>query len=247
MADFTPRLVAVDDAIAGGRVAARILLEALAEDTAGALGVATGSTPLTTWEALAEQSPRPIDRLLVGLDEYADLPRGHPQSFRRVIERQVADRIGVPYERVIVPEGDDSDAGGREFERLVERSGGVAIQVLGIGRNGHVAFNEPGSSLQSRTRTVRLTDETRSDNARDFGSIDDVPQRAFTQGIGTILSARRLLLLAWGESKSTALRSALTGPIGSRVPASAIRLHPRCTVVADRDALEELRHVEPRA
>lgn len=241
MPTFTPRLVTVDDSRVGGEFAASVIGEALTADPRGSLGVATGSTPLSTWDALRERG-EVIDRTLVALDEYVGLPADHPESYASVIRRDIAGPLDIPADRVVVPGVDKGGVAGSAFEHELVAHGGVAVQVLGIGRNGHIAFNEPGSSLTSRTRLVRLSDVTRTDNARNFGAVDDVPRLAVTQGIGTILRARTLVLLAWGRTKAAALDAALAGPITARVPASAVRLHPRCTIVADVDAASAFRH-----
>ena len=174
------------------------------------------------------------------LDEYLGLPADHPKAYRNVIRRLLADHVDFAPSAVAGPDPQATDLGAEcaRYDRLL--AGGVDVQILGIGRNGHIAFNEPGSSLNGTTRVVVISDATRSDNARFFDRPNQVPRRAITQGIGTIRRARRLLLMAAGESKSAALRAALEGPVTTEVPASALQLHPQVTVVADRAAASAL-------
>lgn len=209
------------------------------------LGLATGSTPSSTWEALAA-SRAGLDLHSVrafALDEYLDIATGHPESYRVVVEHRVVQTLGLTPELVRVPgdDGKDQQAPSR-YEQAIRDAGGIDLQILGIGRNGHIAFNEPGSSLASRCRITRLTEHTRQDNSRFFDSIEDVPKYGITQGIGTILGARRLILLAYGQGKAEALAAALEGPVTSAVPASALQLHPDVTIVADEAAASKLNH-----
>ena len=151
------------------------------------------------------------------LDEYIGLEPGHPESYRAVITREVVDPLGLTPSLVRVP-GDDGgpiEHAGESYERAIVEAGGVDLQVLGIGRTGHIGFNEPGSSLSSLTRVKTLTESTRADNARFFESIDDVPRHCLTQGLGTILRARKLVLLAFGESKAEAIAGAVEGAVSA--------------------------------
>lgn len=174
------------------------------------------------------------------LDEYLGLPADHPKAYRNVIRRLLADHVDFAPGAVagLDAAAADLDSECARYDGLL--AAGVDLQILGIGRNGHIAFNEPGSSLTGTTRVVTISEQTRRDNARFFAHPDDVPRRAVTQGIGTILRAAHLLLVALGESKAGALRTALEGPVTEAVPASALQLHPRVTVVADRAAASEL-------
>ena len=178
------------------------------------------------------------------LDEYLGLPADHPKAYRNVIRRLLADHVDFDPSAVAGPDPQATDlrAECARYDRLL--AGGVDLQILGIGRNGHIAFNEPGSSLDGTTRVVVISDATRRDNARFFDRPNQVPRRAITQGIGTIRRARCLLLVAAGESKSGALQAALEGPVTTEVPASALQLHPQVTVVADRAAASALSHRE---
>lgn len=223
--------------------AAGLIIEALAGSSTPVLGVATGLTPLPTYAELTARSFDVSHLQLVLLDEYIGLPADSEASFRAAVRRLLAEPLGLPPERVHAPphEGAPTPETCAQFEAHLGALGGIDLQLLGIGRNGHIGFNEPGSALDSRTRVVELTAETIEDNAAPFAAARFVPRRACTQGIATILGARQLLLLATGRHKAEILRTALLGPVTPDVPASAIRLHPRAVVIADRAAAHLLR------
>lgn len=240
------RLMVVDDPAAAGEAAAGLIAEEAAARPQLVLGVATGSTPEPVWQALAARRLDLSAARAFALDEYVGLPPGHPQSYRAVVEREIAVPLGLARARVRVPGDDgDDDAAPARFERDLARAGGVDVQVLGIGRNGHIAFNEPGSPLDSRTRIAPLAAATRRDNARFFASLDEVPTHCITQGIGTILEARRIVLLAFGEAKAEAVAAALDGPVTSTVPASALQLHRDVVVLLDRAAASTMAFGRP--
>ncbi|MCS0498754.1 glucosamine-6-phosphate deaminase [Protaetiibacter mangrovi] len=231
---------------AAGELAADLIARVVRGKPDAVLGLATGSTPLPVWSALAA---RDLDWSRVqgfALDEYVGLPAGHPESYRAVITREVVDTLGLTPTLVHVP-GDDGGeiaTAGQRYEAAIAAAGGVDIQVLGIGRTGHIGFNEPGSSFASRTRVKTLTEATRLDNARFFDSIDDVPRHCLTQGLGTILDARALVLLAFGEAKADAIAGAVEGPVSASLPGSAIQLHPEVTVLVDEAAASKLRFAD---
>ena len=229
-----------------GSIAADAIRALVTATPDAVLGLATGSTPLTTWAALAA-SGLDLSRVRgFALDEYVGLPAGHPESYRAVITREVVEPLGLTPSLVRVP-GDDggplSGAGAR-YEADIESAGGVDLQVLGIGRTGHIGFNEPGSSLASLTRVKTLTEQTRADNARYFATVDDVPTHCITQGLGTILRARHLVLLAFGEAKAAAVAAALEGPVSASTPGSVVQLHPTVTVIVDEAAGSQLAHAD---
>ncbi len=239
-------VVIVDSAEKAGEIAASLIADFVVRTPDAVLGFATGSTPLSTYRALAA---RQLDLARVrgfALDEYVGLPPGHPESYRAVIDREVVAPLGLRAELVRVP-GDDglplSGAGAR-YEADIFAAGGVDIQLLGIGRTGHIGFNEPGSSLASPTRVKTLTEATRRDNARFFDSVDDVPIHCITQGLGTILRARHLILLAFGAAKADAIAAALEGPVSASTPGSVVQLHPHVTVVVDEDAAAGLANAD---
>lgn len=240
-------VIVVDSADdAGAFVAAHIAKEVAVRPTF-TLGVATGSTPLPVYTALRAHAEAGVDFSGVSafaLDEYVGLPAGHPQSYRAVVDREVTVPLGLDPERVHVPDGSVTgiETAGERYERLLIAHGGVDLQLLGIGATGHLGFNEPGSSFGSLTRVKTLTERTRADNARFFDSIDEVPIHCVTQGLGTILRARHLVLLAFGEPKAQALAAAVEGPLSASMPGSAIQLHQRVTVVVDPAAASRLVH-----
>ncbi|QJU52481.1 glucosamine-6-phosphate deaminase [Herbiconiux sp. KACC 21604] len=205
------------------------------------LGLATGDTPLPVYRALAERVRDGLD--LAGLrgfalDEYVGIPLAHPQSYHSVIDREVVKPLRLTQANVHVPDGRPIgiETAGERYEAALLAAGGVDLQILGIGTDGHIGFNEPGSSFASLTRVKTLTRQTRADNARFFDSPEEVPVHSITQGLGTILRARRLVLLAFGAGKAQAVAAAVEGPLTASVPASAIQLHPRATVVVDEEA-----------
>lgn len=212
------------------------------------LGLATGSTPLPVYEALRPRlAGVDVSRVRgFALDEYVGIDPRHPQSYRSVITTEVVEPLGLDPERIHTPNGDLATIAhaGEDYERAIADAGGIDLQILGIGTSGHIGFNEPGSSFASRTRVKTLIEQTRRDNARFFDSIDDVPMHCITQGLGTILSARHLFLLAFGEGKAGAVAGAVEGPVTSSLPGSAIQLHPHVTVVVDEAAASRLEHAD---
>ncbi len=206
------------------------------------LGIATGSTPSGVYRALWPHRHELRDITAYALDEYVGLPSGHPQSFASVVDREVTTPLELSPGRVHVPNGSGGDpvAEAARYEREILSSGGVDLQLLGVGTNGHIAFNEPGSAHTSRTREVTLAEQTRLDNSRFFETLDDVPRQAITQGIGTILEARQLIVMAFGNAKAAAIASAIEEPMSERSPLSAIRRHSNVVVVLDKAAASEL-------
>ncbi len=238
-------IVIVEDMARAGELAADTILALVASKPDAVLGLATGSTPLAVYRALAA---RGADLSLVrgfALDEYVGLPAGHPESYRAVITREVIEPLGLDPARIRVP-GDRGpiEKAGEDYERSIREAGGVDLQILGIGTDGHIGFNEPGSSFESLTRVKTLTQQTRRDNARFFASIDDVPVNCITQGLGTIRRARHLLLFAFGEAKAEAIAAAVEGPVTASAPGSAIQLHPHVTVLVDEAAASRLANVD---
>lgn len=206
------------------------------------LGLATGSSPLPLYEALAKNEVDLAAVTAFALDEYIGLPAGHPQSYATVIRRHVVEPLGLMPGRVHVPDGNpvDEEHAGEAYETAISAAGGIDLQILGIGSNGHIGFNEPGASFSSRTRAVKLAERTRRDNARFFATPDAVPTHAVTQGLATIFEARHLLLIAHGRGKATAIKRALTGPVTEDFPASLLQLHPSTSVFLDYEAASSL-------
>jgi glucosamine-6-phosphate deaminase len=229
-------------------LAATAVLALISRKPRAVLGVATGSTPLPVYQALAARcTDMDLSQVTAfALDEYVGLPPEHPQSYRSVVTREVVDQLGLSCDRVHVPEGAEAtiEHAGAAYERAIDAAGGIDLQILGIGTDGHLGFNEPGSSFASLTRVKTLTAQTRADNATFFGSPNAVPRHCITQGIGTILRARHLVLLAFGDKKADAIAAAVEGPVTSMTPASAIQLHPHATVIVDARAATKLKHAD---
>jgi glucosamine-6-phosphate deaminase len=239
-------VVLPDEADRAG-VAARAIADLLRHKPTAVLGLATGSSPLPVYDALVAlhhggELSFAAARAFT-LDEYVGLPAGHPQAYRQVIDRELVRRVDFAPGAVQGPNGDGDDvpAACAQYERDLETAGGVDLQLLGIGSDGHLAFNEPGSSLASRTRVKTLTTRTRADNARFFERPDDVPHHVITQGLGTILQGRHLVLLASGAGKAAAVAAMVEGPVSAWCPASVLQLHPHVTVLLDPAAAGELR------
>jgi len=229
-----------------GRVAAAAIAKVVAERPDAVLGVATGSSPLAIYRELARRvAEGSLDfsaARAFALDEYVGLPLDHPESYHSVIRREVTERLGMKPALVHVPDGSAGDLGRAcaDYERMIHEAGGVDIQILGIGTNGHIGFNEPTSSFASRTRIKTLAPRTRADNARFFDDPEQVPTHCLTQGLATILDARRLVLVAQGEAKADAVARMVEGPVSSMCPGSALQLHPHATVVVDEAAAARL-------
>ena len=233
-----------------GQVVADAVTQAMAAG-ARTLGLATGSSPLSAYRELARRhreeglSFAALQAFM--LDEYVGLPASHPQSYASFIRAELVDHVDLDPQRVHSPDGAALDvlAEALRYDEMVARSGPVDVQVLGIGANGHVGFNEPGSSLRSRTRVETLTEQTRRDNARFFdGGLAQVPRHVITQGLGTICDARHLVLTAAGAHKAAAIAAAVEGPLSASCPASVLQLHPHVTVVVDEAAAGGLRHAD---
>lgn len=210
------------------------------------LGLATGSSPLAVYDELVRRHKEGLSfaraRAFM-LDEYVGLPADHPERYRNVIEKEFASRVDLAPGAVQGPDGLAANlpAACAAYEASIADAGGVDLQILGIGTDGHIAFNEPGSSLASRTRIKTLTKQTREDNARFFGgSVDDVPRHCLTQGLATIMSARHLVLLASGRAKAEAVHQLVEGPISAMWPATIMQLHPHATVLVDDAAASRL-------
>lgn len=234
-------VVIVESPEAGGELVARHIATRVRAQPDFTLGVATGSTPLPVYSALARERAAGLDLSDVtafALDEYVGLPREHPESYHSVIQREVTEPLGLDPSRVHVPDGDEETVAtaGQRYEAALLTHGGVDLQLLGIGTDGHVGFNEPGSSLSSSTRIKTLTAQTRADNARFFDTPEEVPTHCITQGIGTILRAGHLVLLAFGAGKADAVAAAVEGPVTASLPGSCLQLHPHVTVVVDEAA-----------
>jgi glucosamine-6-phosphate deaminase len=206
------------------------------------LGLATGSSPLGTYRKIIERVNKSHDTFsqvtCFNLDEYVGLSPDHEQSYRRFMRENLFAAAGFDLSQCHIPDGSAGDlhAACEAYEQDISRAGGIDLQLLGIGTDGHIGFNEPGSSLSSRTRVKALAEQTRKDNARFFESEDLVPRLAITMGVGTILDARHVVLIATGQKKANAVRAFIEGPVTAQVPASALQLHQQTTVLLDEEA-----------
>jgi len=226
-----------------GQEAARMVAAALRANPKIVLGLATGSTPLGMYEeltALYRSGNLDFSKATsFNLDEYLGLGNDHPQSFHYFMHSHFFSMVNFLPERINIPDGSiraNYSEYCEGYERAIKSAGGIDLQILGIGRNGHIGFNEPNSSLASRTRLKELTQETIEDNRRFFPQGAEIPECALTMGIGTILDARRILILATGKSKAAAVAKAIEGPISAAVSASALQLHPDVTFIIDEEA-----------
>jgi glucosamine-6-phosphate deaminase len=229
----------LDDYEALSNRAARILLEAIHEDPRAVLGLPTGRTPAGMYRHVVAECAREYhcfrDVTTFNLDEYAGIPREHPGSYFTFMKQHLFDHIDVDPARTHIPDGSAPDLAAEcaRYEAAIKAAGGLGLTFLGLGRNGHIAFNEPGTPFDSRTRVVELTESTRRANA-DFFRGFEVPARALTMGIGTIMESRRIVLLASGTGKDAALARLETLDIDPSFPASALWDHDDVTVLVDR-------------
>lgn len=240
-------IVILDSAEAIGRLAADQVTSLLHRKPDAVLGLATGSSPLPVYDELARRWA--AGEVSFGraraftLDEYVGLPEDHPERYRNVIDRELAGRVDLDPSRVAGPDGlaEDVPAACAAYERAITEAGGVDLQLLGIGTDGHIGFNEPGSSLASRTRIKTLTRQTRLDNARFFdGDLDAVPTHCLTQGLATIMAARHVVLVATGAGKAQAVHQLAEGPVSAMWPASVLQHHPHVSVLVDEAAAGRL-------
>ena len=211
------------------------------------LGLATGSSPIGIYEQLIKWYHKGDvdfgDCTTFNLDEYRGLTPDHDQSYHYFMHKNFFDSVNIPDERINLPDGAQLDAERecKRYDAAIKAAGGIDLQLLGMGLNGHIGFNEPGDAFEKETHCVDLTESTIRANSRFFESMDEVPKQAYTMGIGNIMAAKKILLVATGTSKAEALYNSLYGPITPKVPASILQLHPDLTVVADEDALSMIR------
>ena len=225
------------------RIAAKIMADLISAKPAAVLGLATGSTPERLYRALIAQKLDWSRLTCFNLDEYVGILPEHLQSYHHFMWEKLFRHTNISLGNVHIPDGLASDipATCESYERKIVAAGGIDLQLLGIGTDGHIGFNEQTSSLASRTRIKTLAPQTRKDNARFFGGEEKVPHHAITMGIGTILEARHCLLLAFGDKKARAIAGAIEGPITAMNPDSALQLHPAVTVCLDSAAAAELK------
>lgn len=227
-------------------IAARIIARQLHEKPNSVLGLATGSTPLLLYRKLIEMNLDWNGVTTFNLDEYIGLPLEHPQTYHSFMWENLFQHINIAEKNIHIPDGNAKDIPQfcMEYEQQIHAVGGIDIQVLGIGTDGHIGFNEPTSSLASRTRIKTLTQQTRKDNARFFGSEEAVPHHVITMGIGTIMEARQNLLLAFGQNKARAIAEAVEGPITASNPATILQMHPVTKICIDEPAAADLKRAD---
>ncbi len=231
----------------GSRLAALIVQRLIRKKPDATLGLATGSSPLGLYNELIRlhlEAGLDFSKVATfNLDEYVGLGPEHPASFHRFMHERLFNRINLSPERVHIPDGLASDipeACGA-YEAAIRRAGGIDLQILGLGHDGHIGFNEPGSSLASRTRIKTLAEETLAANARYFPSPSSMPRHAITMGVGTIMEARACLLLAFGRSKAGAVAQMAEGAVSASCPATILQMHPCATTILDEEAASQLK------
>ncbi len=224
-------------------IAARVIARLITGKPDAVLGLATGSTPLLLYRALIAMDLDWSCVTTFNLDEYIGIPEEHPQSYHSFMRENLFQHVNLAPQNIHIPDGNAANipAFCAEYEKRIAAVGGIDLQLLGIGTDGHIGFNEPTSSLASRTRIKTLTPQTCADNARFFGNEEDVPRHVITMRIGTIMEARQNLLLAFGSGKADAIAEAVEGPVTSMNPASALQMHPLVKVCLDEPASSELK------
>jgi glucosamine-6-phosphate deaminase len=237
------KLIEVKDYAEMSQTAAKYIIEKIRENPAMNLGLATGGTPVGTYQELIldhKQSGTTYRNIKTfNLDEYIGLSGDHPNSYRYFMNEQLFKHIDIEKENTHIPHGNASDfeAECARYEQLISDHGGVDLQILGIGSNGHIGFNEPGTSFDSTTHIVNLAASTIEANARFFERIEDVPTKAITMGISSIMKSKEILLLVSGENKQAALNQLLNGDITENFPASILKKHHNVTIIADKIAV----------
>lgn len=235
--------------------AAEIVKKQIKEKHNTVLGLATGSTPLGMYKHLIEMYKRgEIDFsnvITFNLDEYIGLSPDHPQSYHYFMFHNFFNHINIKKENVHIPNGiaEDLEEECRKYEEEIEKAGGIDLQILGIGVNGHIGFNEPEESIETKTHVVTLTEDTINANKRFFKSAEEVPRKAITMGLGSIMKAKKIVLLASGKNKAEAIKETIKGQLTTKVPATVLALHPDVTIIIDKEAAslipdEDLKEIE---
>ncbi|WP_026342324.1 glucosamine-6-phosphate deaminase [Paenibacillus fonticola] len=221
---------------------AGIIASLLQTNPRAKLGLATGGTPVGVYKHLIELHRQGVvsfkEARSYNLDEYIGLQEDHPESYRRFMNEKLFNHVDIDLNNTHVPSGVSGDGhkAAEQYTELLEQAGQIDLQLLGLGHNGHIGFNEPAEELKATTHVVELDEVTRKANARYFSSIDEVPTHAITMGIGSILKAKQILLMAKGADKAEIVAKALKGPITTQCPASLLQLHPNVVVIVDQDA-----------
>jgi len=237
------RVYCAADYYHASRVAANIISAQVIMKPDCVLGLATGSTPIGTYEQLIrwyEKGDLDFSQVhSINLDEYRGLSPENDQSYRYFMNTHLFDKINIDKKNTYVPDGlePDSEKACRDYEEIIHAHGGVDLQILGLGHNGHIGFNEPGSAFEKETHCVKLSENTRQANARFFASLEEVPTEAYTMGIKSIMQAKKIVVIVSGESKNEIVKRAFSGPITPEVPASVLQLHNDVILVGDEAAL----------
>ncbi len=240
------RIIKAKDYNDMSRKAANIISAQVISKPDSVLGLATGGTPVGTYKQLIDwYNKGDIDFseiTSINLDEYRGLKKDHEQSYWYFMHDNFFNHVNVPEENIHVPDGSnlDADAACREYDEIIRRAGGIDLQLLGIGTDGHIGFNEPADAFELQTHVVDLTESTIKSNTRFFESEADVPRQAYTMGIKTIMQAKKILMVVNGENKADIIKEALFGPVTPRVPASILQLHPDFIVVGDEAAFSKI-------
>ncbi len=228
------------------RIAANIISAQIIIKPDCVLGLATGSSPIGTYNQLVrwyEKGDLDFSEVTtINLDEYKGLSPDNPQSYRYFMNHHLFDRVNIQKSRTYVPDGLEADAekACADYNAIIKNCGGIDLQLLGLGRNGHIGFNEPGAAFEKETHCVNLTQSTIDANSRFFSSEEEIPKQAYTMGIKSIMQAHKILVIVNGIQKAEIVKQAFFGPITPQVPASVLQLHPDVTLVADKEALSLL-------
>lgn len=240
------KIIEVKDYQQMSKTAAEYIIEKVSRNPSIKLGLATGGTPIGTYKNLIadhqQNGTSYVNVAAFNLDEYIGLSRENGQSYRYYMNDLLFNHIDINQENTHIPHGDVADVQKEctRYEELLAKHGGIDLQILGIGANGHIGFNEPGTSINSKTHIVNLAPSTITANARFFDKVEDVPTQAITMGISTIMKSKEILLLISGESKKEALFNLLNGQVDERFPASVLKNHPNVTIIADKAAVADL-------
>lgn len=243
-------VIILPTAAEASEVAARLVARQLREKPSSVLGLATGSTPCKLYQLLARMHREDgLDfskATTFNLDEYVNLDPTHPASYHQFMEENFFSHVNVRRKSVHIPDGMVADVPAHcsDYERAIRKAGGIDLQILGLGSDGHLGFNEPGSSLASRTRIKTLAEGTRSDNARFFTGAQEVPHHVITMGLGTIMESRMCLLLAFGKAKAEAVAASVEGPVTASAPGSLLQFHPQAKVLLDAESASLLTRAE---
>lgn len=232
------KIIKVKNQVEGGQVGARIFQEAL-QNKAQVFGLATGSTPISIYDAIAKSDMDFSDKISINLDEYKGLSGDHNQSYRHFMQEHLFNE--KPFKKSYVPDGLNPDgfAESDRYDAILDEFP-RDLQILGLGQNGHIGFNEPGTSFESTTHEVDLTESTIEANARFFDDQNDVPRQAYSMGIKSIMSAKQILMVAYGENKAQAVQAMIEGPVTEKVPASVLQKHDNVIVILDEAAASKL-------